>query len=191
MKCFMGIDLGTSSLKVIIIEENGKVRAIAAMNYQFQSPQNNYAEHDPEEWWDVCALTIRKAMQEGKVAKEEIIALSFSGQMHGLVTLDSEYRPIRPAILHCDARSGRQIREMKKQVGEEKVKELIMNPIYTGFLLPSLLWVKEEEPEHYGRIAHVCLPKDYLKLKLSGEVSSDYSDASATLAFDIRKGVWS
>ncbi len=191
MKCFMGIDLGTSSLKVIIIEENGKVRAIAAKNYQFQSPRNNYAEHDPEEWWDVCALTIRKAMQEGKVAKEEIIALSFSGQMHGLVTLDSEYRPIRPAILHCDARSGRQIREMKEQVGEEKVKELFMNPIYTGFLLPSLLWVKEEEPDHYGRIAHVCLPKDYLKLKLSGEVSSDYSDASATLAFDIRKGVWS
>lgn len=191
MGCYMGIDLGTSSLKTIIIEENGVIRAVASKGYQFSSPYNNYAEHDPEEWWNACVDTIKRAMFEGGVAKEEIRAVSFSGQMHGLVALDEGCRPVRPAILHCDARSGRQIQEIKEIIGEEKIRELIMNPVYTGFLLPSLLWVKEEEPQYYDKIRHVCLPKDYLKFKLSGEVSSDYSDASATLAFDIKKGGWS
>lgn len=191
MSCFMGIDLGTSSLKTIIIEENGKVRGSASQGYQFQSPYNNYAEQEPEEWWEACVNTIRDAMAAGGVSKEEIRAVSFSGQMHGLVTLDNACRPVRPAVLHCDARSGSQIREIREKIGEEKVRDLMMNPVYTGFLLPSLLWVKEEEPQHYARISHVCLPKDYLKLKMSGEVTSDYSDASATLAFDIKKGIWS
>lgn len=191
MSCFVGIDLGTSSLKTIIIEEDGKVRGTASQGYQFSSPQNNYAEHDPEVWWSACVGTIKRAMQQGNVSAEEIRAVSFSGQMHGLVTLDQDCRPVRPAILHCDARSGRQIREIKDKIGEEKAKELIMNPVYTGFLLTSLQWVRDEEAHCYDRIRQVCLPKDYLKLKLTGEVSSDYSDASATLAFDIRNGGWS
>lgn len=191
MSCFMGIDLGTSSLKTIIIEEDGRVRAAAAQDYQFCSPCSNYAQQEPEEWWDACVNTIRRAMEMGGVSAEEIRAVSFSGQMHGLVTLDKERRPVRPAILHCDARSGRQIREIQEALGEERVKELMMNPVYSGFLLPSLLWIKEEEPRYYDKIRYVCLPKDYLKLRMSGEVTSDYSDASATLAFDIRRGKWS
>lgn len=191
MSCFAGIDLGTSSLKTIIIEENGRVRGIASQDYQFSSPQNNYAEQDPEEWWDACVSTIKRAMKQGNVSAGEIRAVSFSGQMHGLVTLDKDCRPVRPAILHCDARSGRQIQEIKEKIGEERARELIMNPVYTGFLLTSLQWVRDEEPHNYERIRKVCLPKDYLKLKFTGEVSSDYSDASATLAFDIRNGGWS
>lgn len=191
MSCFMGIDLGTSSVKTIIMEEDGKVRAVAAQDYQFSSPYNNYAEQEPEDWWEACVKTIGKSMETGGVSAEEIRAVSFSGQMHGLVALDKEYRPVRPAILHCDARSGRQIKEIQDKLGEERVKEWMMNPVYSGFLLPSLLWVKEDEPQSYDKIRHVCLPKDYLKLKLSGEVTSDYSDASATLAFDIRKREWS
>jgi len=131
MNCFVGIDLGTSSLKTIIMEENGKVRAVASRGYQFQSPHNNYAEHDPEEWWDACVDTIKRAMAAGNVEREEIRAVSFSGQMHGLVTLDQDCKPIRPAILHCDARSGRQIRKIRETIGEKKVRELIMNPVYT------------------------------------------------------------
>lgn len=191
MSCFVGIDLGTSSLKTIIIEEDGKVRGLASQDYQFSSPQNNYAEQDPEEWWAACVNTIKRAMNQGNVASGEIRAVSFSGQMHGLVTLDESGHPVRPAILHCDARSGHQIEAIKDKIGRERIGELIMNPVYTGFLLTSLQWVREEEPENYDRIRYVCLPKDYLKLKLTGDVSSDYSDASATLAFDIRNGGWS
>lgn len=191
MSCFMGIDLGTSSLKVIVMEESGKIRGIAAQNYQFCSPHNNYAEHDPEEWWSACVQTIRKVMGENQILKKEIKAVGFSGQMHGLVALDQEYHPIRPAILHCDARSKKQTEEIKERFGEEKIRSLMMNPVYTGFLLPSLLWVLENEPACYERIWHVCLPKDYLKLKMTGVLSSDYSDASATLAFDLQRGCWS
>ncbi|MEY8509253.1 xylulokinase [Lachnospiraceae bacterium 42-17] len=191
MGYLLGIDLGTSSLKSILITEDGEVKGLSAKAYQFASPYNGYAEHDPEEWWQACCETIHEVLARAKVPGDEIKGLSFSGQMHGAVMLDEDFRPVRPAILHCDARSGKQVLELKSSLGAERIKEVVMNPIYTGFLLPSLLWVKETEAENFRRIAHVMLPKDYLKFKMTGEVSTDYSDASATLAFDIRKNEWS
>lgn len=191
MAYLLGIDLGTSSLKSILMTEDGEVKGLSAKAYQFASPYNGYAEHDPEEWWQACCETIREALAKAKAPGSEVKGLSFSGQMHGAVMLDRDFRPVRPAILHCDARSGEQVAKLKSRLGAERIKEVIMNPIYTGFLLPSLLWVKEAEPENFRRIAHVMLPKDYLKYKMTGEVSTDYSDASATLAFDIRKNEWS
>lgn len=191
MAYFCGIDLGTSSLKTLLMDEEGRLKGVCAKAYQFSSPQGGFAEHDPGEWWEACCATLRGVLRESGVAPGEVAAVSFSGQMHGAVLLDENYRPIRPAILHCDARSGEQVEWMKKALGEEKVRRWVMNPVYTGFLLPSLLWVRQHEPENYRRVRHVCLPKDYLKLRLSGELSSDYSDASATLAFDIVNGRWS
>ena len=191
MGCFMGIDLGTSSLKTVVMDESGTVLGMASRAYQFRSPFQGYAEQDPEEWWQSCVETIRQILAEGCVKPEEIRGISFSGQMHGLVSLDRDGHAVRPAILHCDARSGEQIREIKSLFGEEKIRELMMNAVYTGFLLPSLVWVREKEPQCYEKIRHVCLPKDYLKFRFTGEVSSDYSDASATLAFDVQKGCWS
>lgn len=191
MGYLLGIDLGTSSLKSILIAEDGEVKGLSAKAYQFASPYNGYAEHDPKEWWQACCETVRGVLKESKVPADEIRGLSFSGQMHGAVMLDADFRPVRPAILHCDARSGKQVEELNSLLGIERIKEVVMNPVYTGFLLPSLLWVKENEPENFGRIAHVMLPKDYLKYRMTGEVSTDYSDASATLAFDIRKNEWS
>lgn len=191
MGCFMGIDLGTSSLKTVVMDESGTVLGMASRAYQFRSPFQGYAEQDPEEWWQSCVETIRQILAEGCVKPEEIRGISFSGQMHGLVSLDRDGHAVRPAILHCDARSGEQIREIKSLFGEEKIRELMMNAVYTGFLLPSLVWVREKEPQCYEKIRHVCLPKDYLKFRFTGEISSDYSDASATLAFDVQKGCWS
>lgn len=187
----MGIDLGTSSLKIIVINEEGIVLGMASRAYQFSSPYNNYAEQDPQEWWENCVGAIHEIFSDGTIKAEEIKGISFSGQMHGLVSLDKNGQAVRPAILHCDARSGKQAEEIEELFGKEKIRELMMNPVYTGFLLPSLIWVRENEPECFERIHHVCLPKDYLKYRLSGEISSDYSDASATLAFDIKQGCWS
>ena len=191
MSYLLGIDLGTSSLKSMLISEDGQMAALSARSYQFASPRNGFAEHDPDEWWQACAETVKEVLLKSAVLKDEVKGLSFSGQMHGAVMLDKDYKVVRPAILHCDARSSVQVEKLKEILGEDKIKEVIMNPIYTGFLLPSLMWVKDNEPDNFSRIAHVMLPKDYLKFKMTGVVSTDYSDASATLAFDIRRNCWS
>ena len=187
----MGIDLGTSGLKTIIMNENGEVKALSYRSYMFDSPRGGYAEQNPDDWWNACVETIREAVAKCGDCAREIAGISFSGQMHGLVTLDRDLLPVRPAILHCDARSGKQVQAMRALLGQDGIRSLVQNPIYTGFLLPSLLWVRENEPGNFEKIQYVCLPKDYLKLKLSGELSSDFSDSSATLAYDIKQYAWS
>lgn len=191
MAYLMGIDLGTSSLKTIIIDETGNVKALSARPYQFASPCGGYAEHDPREWWRACCETVREALAACGAPASEVRGVSFSGQMHGAVLLDKDFNVIRPAILHCDARSSVQVEKIKDALGMDKVRELVMNPVYTGFLLPSLMWVRDNEPENYAKVKYAFLPKDYLKFRMTGEVSSDYSDASATLAYDIKNNCWS
>lgn len=191
MAYLMGIDLGTSSLKTMLMDGEGRVLTVCARDYQFASPRQGWAEHDPGEWWDACVYTVQQVLSRSGVRGEDVAGVSFSGQMHGLVALDAQGQVIRPSILHCDARSAGQVQEIRESLGEERVRSLMMNPVYSGFLLVSLLWVRENEPENYARIRHVMLPKDYLKWKLTGTVTTDRSDASATLAFDVAKGDWS
>jgi xylulokinase len=191
MEYLMGIDIGTSSLKTMIIDESGEIKALSSQSYQYDSPETGYAEQDPEVWWNACIMTIRDALKKSGIPGERITAMSFSGQMHGVVLLDGDGKVVRPAILHCDVRSGKQVRQINERLGPDGVRELVMNPVYTGFLLTSLLWVRENEPQNYERVRKVCLPKDYIKYKLTGIVSTDYSDASATLVFDIRNHCWS
>lgn len=191
MSCFIGIDLGTSSLKSLLVHESGHLLASAARDYQFDSPHPGYAEQDPEVWWRACVETVREILSVSGTNPREVKSVSFSGQMHGLVTLDKDLKPVRPAILHCDTRSGTQVNRLKEVFSESEIQNLMMNPIYTGFLLPSLLWMREAEPANFERVRHLCLPKDYLKVKMTGAVSSDHSDASATLAFDIPGLRWS
>lgn len=191
MSHFIGIDLGTSSLKTLLVKETGEILALAARDYQFDSPHPGFAEQDPEVWWQACVATVREAIQKSAVDPQDIKSVSFSGQMHGLVTLDKDLNPVRPAILHCDTRSDAQVNVLKELFSQDEISSLMMNPVYTGFLLPSLMWVRELEPQNFAKIKSVCLPKDYIKMKMTGEVSSDYSDAAATLAFDIPGLRWS
>ncbi len=191
MSYLLGIDLGTSSLKTIVLSLDGRILASDAVDYQYDSPVQGYAEQDPEVWWKACVDTVKNAVGKSGVQAADIRAVGFSGQMHGVVTLDKNYQVIRPAILHCDARSGSQVKQITEMVPAEKRLQLFRNPVYPGFMLTSLLWMRENEPEKYGRIAHVCSPKDYIRYRLCGAFSSEYSDASATLLFDIEKNVWS
>lgn len=191
MAYLIGIDVGTSSLKTLIMSENGDIAAVASRNYHIDSPQAGYAQQHPAVWWNACKETISQTLAESKIAPQDIKAIGFSGQMHGLVPLDEKYALIRPAILHCDVRSASQVREIEKKLGPSRIRSLIGNPVYTGFLLPSLLWMRENEPKEFERIRHVCLPKDYIKYRLCGILSSDWSDASATLAFDVSANSWS
>lgn len=191
MSLLLGVDLGTSSLKTLLMDEDGNVRAGANRAYQFDTPYSGYAEQEPGVWWKAFKETLSEILATGQINPEEISALSFSGQMHGAVMLDENFCPVRPAILHCDARSGKQVRDLRERLGEERILSWMLNPVYAGFLLVSLIWVRENEPEVYSKIRHMCLPKDYLKYKLIGQLSSDYSDASATLAFDVKEIKWS
>jgi xylulokinase len=191
MAYLMGIDLGTSSLKTMLMDEDGRILAVCAKDYQFAAPRQGWAEHDPEEWWAACVETVQGVLRSSGVNPEDVAGVSFSGQMHGLVMLDSDGESIRPSILHCDARSAQQVQAIRQSLGEDRVRKLMMNPVYSGFLLVSLLWVREHEPDKFQRIRHVMLPKDYLKWKLTGSVTTDRSDASATLAFDVAAGEWS
>jgi xylulokinase len=191
MAYLMGIDLGTSSLKVIIIDADGTIQAESSQAYQFDSPVNGYAEQRTEIWWSACRGCIRAALAKLAAPPSRVQALGFSGQMHGIVPLDKNRQEIRPAILHCDTRSGEQVQKINALFDGRKIPDSRFNPVYTGFLLTSLLWIQEKEPANFEKIRHVVLPKDYLRMRLCGEITSDYSDASATLAFDIEEVRWS
>jgi xylulokinase len=190
MNYLMGIDLGTSSLKVVILDEQGAVKAEASQAFQFDSPYTGWAEQQTEDWWQACKTTLKTALAQFSAPADEIRAVSFCGQMHGLIALNKDYAEVRPAILHCDARSSAQVRRINAVLAEKGLAEKQYNAVYTGFLLTSLLWLRENEPANYARLKHVCLPKDFLKFKLSGELCCDYSDASSSMAFDIEKHCW-
>lgn len=191
MAAFMGVDLGTSSIKVLIVDEEGKVLAQSARSYRYSSPVNGYAEQDPEEWWEAFCQASREAVGSLEIPAKEVKAVGFSGQMHGLTVLDRNKKAVRPVILHCDARSKKQADELNEKIGTQRILRETMNPYCVGVALTSLMWLKEKEPENYERIRYVMLPKDYLKFRMTGQISTDCSDAAGSLAFGIREGKWS
>lgn len=186
----MGVDLGTSSVRVMILREDGKRMALAAQPYDISIPRPRYAEQDPDMWYQKTVLAIQKALAEFGYPAREIAALGFSGQMHGLVAVDAAGRPVRPAMIWMDQRSDRQIAAIYEKLGRAFVREQIQNTISPGFLLASLCWLREEELGSFSRIRRVMLPKDYLKYRLSGEICTDESDAAGSAAFDNVRRRW-
>lgn len=178
---------------MMVLDENAKVYGKAKRTYTFLSPINGYAEQRADTWVEACfdcAREIVKSFPAG-IKAEDILSIAFSGQMHGVVMLDENYREVRPAILHCDARSGKQVAYVKQVLGEDLIRTHLLNPVYSGFMLCSLLWVRDNEPENMKKIRYVMSVKDYVKFRFCGRICSDYSDASATLLFDMQKVDWS
>lgn len=187
---FLGIDIGTGGSRAVVIDENGKVIASAnATHEDFASPEIGWAEQNPDDWWRACKEVIGKVLQEVKA--EEITAISFSGQMHGSVFLDEADKVIRPALLWCDQRTEKQCQEITAKIGKERLIELVCNPAVTGFTLPKLLWLRENEPHNWEKVRTVLLPKDYIRFKLSGDKGSDVTDSSGTLYFDVQNRKYS
>ena len=187
---FLGLDIGTGGSRAVVIDENGAVVASAtAMHEDFASPEIGWAEQNPDDWWRACKQVIKEVLQT--VSAEEITAISFSGQMHGSVFLDESDRVIRPALLWCDQRTEKQCAEITEKIGKEKLIELVCNPAITGFTLPKILWLRENEPETFAKVRTILLPKDYIRLKLSGDKASDVTDSSGTLLFDVQNRKWS
>ena len=189
---FLGIDIGTGGSRALVIDELGSVVATSTVQHEaFASPQIGWAEQSPEDWWRATCLAVRQLLAVENVNADEIGAVSFSGQMHGSVLLDEADKVLRPALLWCDQRTERQCAEITEKVGSQQLIELVSNPAVTGFTLPKLLWVREKEPEVWKRVRGVLLPKDYIRLRLSGDKASDVADSSGTLLFDVRKREWS
>jgi xylulokinase len=184
---FFGIDVGTSATKGIAIDPDGTVKAKAAAEYTLQTPKPGWAEQDPDDWWRATETVLKQLNDEAGEPK----GIGLSGQMHGLVALDENDQPLRPAILWNDQRTQAECDEIESTIGLDRLIELTGNRALTGFTAPKILWLRHNEPDIYARIKHITLPKDYVRLRLTGEHATDVSDASGTLLLDVAKRRWS
>lgn len=191
MPYLLGTDIGTSGTKTILIDAQGTVVARASQDYGLSVPRPLWSEQDPHDWWNAVLATIREAVSSSGVAPEEIVGLGLSGQMHGAVFLDESDQVIRPAILWNDQRTQAECDWIMDTVGRDRVVGLISNPVLTGFTAGKIVWLRNHEPEAYARVRRVLLPKDYVRLRLTGEYATEVSDASGTALFDVRRRQWS
>ena len=191
MPYLMGIDVGTTGTRAIVVDEQGSLCGAATVDYPLHTPRPLWAEQDPADWWAAACGAIRGALANAGLAGAEIGGIGLSGQMHGLVLLDECDEVLRPAILWCDQRTQAQCDWITDTVGADRLIALTCNPALTGFTAPKLVWVRQHEPEVYRRARKALLPKDYLRFRLTGAFASEVSDASGTLLFDVRNRRWS
>ncbi len=190
-KALLGIDVGTSGVKAVVIDREGRTLGQATVGYEVSQPKPLWAEQNPEDWWEAACAAIRLALARSDRRGEDIAGVGLTGQMHSLVLLDEAGHVIRPAILWSDQRTEEECAEIHEQVGFERTIEWVANPALTNFTATKLLWVKKHEPEHYARIRWALLPKDFIRYRLTGELATDVSDASGTLWFDVKRRAWS
>jgi xylulokinase len=188
----LGIDVGTGGTRALLIDREGRILASATVAHvPFASPRTGWAEQKPMDWWRAASAAVRRVLSSEGVRPEDIDAVGLSGQMHGAVLLDQRDEVVRPAIIWCDQRTETQCRALTDKVGADRLIELTCNPALTGFTLPKMLWVREHEPEIWRGVRTVLLPKDYVRLRLTGEKATDVADASGTLIFDVTRRKWS
>jgi len=189
---WIGLDIGTGGSRALLVNRNGEVVAAHTEAHEdITMHRPLWAEQRPENWWDASVGAIRGVLAASGVSGKDIKGIGLSGQMHGLVVLDSDNNVIRPSLIWCDQRSQKQVDWVNGKVGKARVLECIANPVLTGFTLPKLLWVRDNEPTLYERIRKVLLPKDYVRFRLTGEFATEVSDASGTALFDVVNRRWS
>ena len=186
---YIGIDLGTSAVKLLLMDENGKIHNIVSKEYPLYFPHPGWSEQEPEDWYVQTMTGIEELISD--CDKSQIAGISFGGQMHGLVVLDDQDRVIRPAILWNDGRTTEETDYLNQVIGKDKLSQYTANIAFAGFTAPKLLWMREKEPDHFKRIAKIMLPKDYLAYCLTGVHCTDYSDASGMLLLDVKNKCWS
>jgi xylulokinase len=191
MSLVLGIDVSTTATKAILVDRTGEVRGIGAIEYAFQAPRPLWAEQDPALWWSATQSAIRAALLAARATGADVEAVGLTGQMHGAVLLDGAGMILRPAILWNDQRTSAECDEIRTSVGQERLIAICGNDALTGFTAPKLLWVRRHEPEVWARLAHVLLPKDYLRYRLTGDYAIDKADGSGTILFDLAARTWS
>lgn len=190
MRVVLGIDLGTSSVKAMLLDVDGSVIGVRAKEYGVDIPRPGWAEQDPELWWASLKEVLGWLRENYREAFEAVCAVGYSGQMHGLVLTGADGRPVRPAIIWLDQRAGKQLREINAVLSEERMGQIFCNRVSSGFAFPSLLWIKEQESDVFAKAEHVLSPKDYLRYKMTGNVGAEVVDASSTTMFDTVNRDW-
>jgi xylulokinase len=187
----LGIDVGTTGCKALLVDTAGVVAADVTTEYPMSTPKPLWAEQNPEDWWSATVTSIRHAFERSGIHAEHVGGVGLTGQMHGLVLLDAQGNVLRPCIMWNDQRTGEQCTAITRRVGARKVLGLTGNPVLPGFTAPKIVWVRENEPDGFKKVAHVLLPKDYIRYRLTGEFFSEVSDASGTSLFDVGQRRWS
>ena len=191
MPYLVGIDLGTSGARAVIVDADGKLKGKGRSEFPIDTPHANWAEQDPAVWVESTVKAIQQAVKDAEASPYKIAGVGLSGQMHSTVCLDAEGQVIRPAIIWPDQRSKRQVQEVYQRIGKRKLGAWTANPLATGFTLANLLWLRENELHNYERTRHVLLAKDYLRYHFTGEIGTDVTDASGTSLMDVARRTWS
>ena len=186
---YIGVDLGTSAVKLLLMEGNGTIRKIVSKEYPIYFPHPGWSEQNPEDWFNQTMDGLKELLAD--CDRSQVAGISFGGQMHGLVILDKDDKVIRPALLWNDGRTYEECDYLNNVIGKDKLSEYTANISFTGFTAPKILWVKNKEPENFARIEKIMLPKDYIAYRLSGVHCTDVSDASGMLIFDVKNRRWS
>ncbi len=187
----LGLDVSTTATKAVVLDDDGRVRATAASAYSYETPRPLWSEQDPSLWWNGTIQAVRAALAEADLRADDVEAVGLAGQMHGLVALDGGGRILRPAILWNDQRTGAECDLIREAVGPDRLIAITGNDALPGFTAPKLVWVRRHEPDVWSRIAHVVLPKDFVRLRLSGDLAVDRADGAGTLLFDLARRDWS
>ncbi len=191
MSVYLGIDVGTSGTKSLVCRADGTVLATATAEHPIFHPQPGWSEQSPDDWWTSSVESARAALQLSKVKGDEVRGIGLSGQMHGSVFLDKSHKVLRPALLWNDQRTAQECQEIERLAGGRAgLIQMVSNPAFTGFTAPKILWVRNHEPRIYDQISQVILPKDYIRLRLTGELATEVSDASGTLLLDVAARKW-
>jgi len=191
MSYVIGVDLGTSGTKTVLFDEIGNVIASHTVEYPLYQEKNGWAEQDPLDWYNATITTIKAVLEKSNIDSKDIKGIGLSGQMHGLVMLDKDYNVLRKSIIWCDQRTGKECEELTEIVGAEKVIEITANPILTGFTASKIRWVMKNEPKIFEKCRYILLPKDYVRLMLTGELATEVSDASGMQLLDVPNRRWS
>ena len=186
---YIGVDLGTSAVKLLLMDEDGTIMNIVSKEYPLEFPHPGWSQQNPLDWYEKSMDGI-KELTEG-IDKSKVAGIGCGGQMHGLVTLDKDDQVIRPAILWNDGRTGKETEYLNNEIGKDKLSEYTANIAFAGFTAPKILWMQKNEPELFARIEKIMLPKDYVAYRLTGSFCTDLSDASGMLLLDVKNRCWS
>lgn len=190
-KFYLGLDVGTSGLKTVLIDQHGKVVTSNTQSYPIYTPKPQWSEQEPEDWWQATIKGIRQAVKDAGIKPQEVAGIGLSGQMHGSVFLGDGLKPLRRALLWNDQRTAAQCAYIEKTAGgKKKLIQMVANPALTGYTAPKIIWLRDHEPKTFKKVKHVLLPKDYIRLCLTGVYATEVSDASGTLLFDVRNRRW-
>jgi len=191
MPYLLGIDVSTTGVKALLVDERGGVTGAATTQLPLSAPKPLWSEQNPADWWNGTVNSIQQVLHNTGLSGDEIVAIGLTGQMHGLTLLDTDGEPLRPAILWNDQRTGRQCDEIRHRLGKERLIEITGNDALTGFTAPKILWVREHEPEIFAQVKQILLPKDYVRFKLTDAFATDRAGAAGTLLLDVKTRDWS